>query len=131
MPREIKFRLWSPKIRTFYYWGFISDGGFPCFAGIPDGMMKYAMENSEQFTGLKDKVNEKEIYEGDIVRHQNGFVYVVEWSSLNAWWCLVQVRDNAVPYTGGIMGQDIWRCEVIGNIHERPYRLVTTEDAKR
>ena len=71
-------------------------------------------------TGLFDKKNKKEIYEGDIVRHQNGFLYVVEWSSINAWWCLVQIRAKDTPYTGGINGQDIWRCEVIGNIFENP-----------
>jgi hypothetical protein len=77
-----------------------------------------------QFTGLLDK-NGKEIYEGDIVRHQNGFIYIVEFSEINGLWCLVQPRkkDGNVlggVYTGGINGQDIWRCEILGNIYENP-----------
>jgi uncharacterized phage protein (TIGR01671 family) len=81
-----------------------------------------------QFTGLKDN-NGKEIYEGDIVKHHNGYLYIVEFSEMNAWWCLVQPRKKdgnllEKVYTGGLIGQDIWKGEVIGNIYENPEMLV-------
>jgi uncharacterized phage protein (TIGR01671 family) len=117
--RDIKFRVWNADAKRFHYWGFIEGG----FVGISTGKgmtLDDAHRLSEQFTGLKDKAHDKEIYEGDIVKHQNGFLYVVEWAVINAWWCLVQIRAKDTPYTGGISGQDIWRCEVIGNIHENP-----------
>jgi uncharacterized phage protein (TIGR01671 family) len=89
-----------------------------------------------QFTGFKDKKNNKEIYEGDIVKHQNGFTYVVEFSEINGWWCLVQPRkkDGNVlekVYTGGINGQDIWRCEVIGNIYENSELLENKNETEK
>jgi len=120
--REIQFRLWNPTANEFTYWGFL--GGDHGFSGIATGTrvmtIAYARKNSEQYTGRNDKKNGTKIFEGDVVRHENGFLYVVEWADINACWCLVQIRTihgETVPYTGGINGQDIWRCEVVGNIH--------------
>jgi len=102
----------SPAGPTYWHLHHDAGGNEVKMLGCPDIEVSLS-------TGLKDKKNDKEIFEGDIVRHQNGFLYVVEQDTVNAWWCLVQVRPR-VPYTGGINGQEIWRCEVIGNRWENP-----------
>lgn len=114
--KEIVFRVWNAGAKQFHYWGFINGG----FIGISTGKnmtLDDARRLSEQYIGFLDK-NDKKIFEGDIVEHQNGQTYVVTWCDLNAWWYLRQIRYEGTPYTGGVVGQDIWRCEVIGNIHE-------------
>lgn len=66
----------------------------------------------EQYTGLKDK-NGKEIYEGDIVKDESG--YVEQVGSLLGGWLHPFAAD-----WGYWLPED---CEVVGNIHENPELL--------
>jgi len=61
--REIKFRAWDKKLKQLSIPVQISNPPTP---GHERGLILM------QFTGLKDK-NGKEIYEGDVVRHGEGF----------------------------------------------------------
>ena len=82
-------------------------------------------ENSEvtgriQYTGLKDK-NDKEIYEGDIVRHKT-YGYSVVKTGVVRW------IDNETRFTFDVIGTNEKLLideydEVIGNIYENPELL--------
>lgn len=124
--REIKFRAWDNTnkrwARISSIWYNLLNGNIRTFQHVNGTMIKPKYDYIiMQYTGLKD-LNNKEIYEGDIVLHKNGFSYIVTWCDINAWWYLHQIRkyEEKIAYTGGISGQDIWRCEIIGNIYESP-----------
>ena len=123
--REIKFRIWDGK-RIVYDCGLAIKGNII----LVQEKGKQNLSIPMQFTGFNDK-NEKDIFEGDIVNFK-GYLYIVEFSEINGWWCLVQPRKkdgNTLEegYTGGVKGQDIFRCKIIGNIYENPELL---EDKK-
>jgi uncharacterized phage protein (TIGR01671 family) len=85
--REIKFRAWDIDNEVFVY----SDDKKHCFTVTNYGFSIYLIDESdmielhtdasEQFTGLHDK-NDKEIYEWDIVSHDDDFKHsgVVQFS---------------------------------------------------
>lgn len=72
-----------------------------------------------QYTGLTDK-NGKEIFEGDIVRDNNGQTY--EMVFIEKYNCYYFVYKSSVY--AGIKPKDI---EVIGNIHDNPELLEVEE----
>ncbi len=65
-----------------------------------------------QFTGLKDN-NDKEIYEGDILKGYN-CGRIVEWEGIG--WN--PFEDDVID------AEDSVRYEIIGNIHENPKLLI-------
>ena len=102
--REIKFRAWDTKGNLMWY-----------EVDLPHNKPEYLIY--QQYTGSKDK-NGKEVYEGDIVRHNDGFnirICTVEWrhSGFAAY-----VKESALPWS--ILSEMI---EVIGNIYENPELL--------
>lgn len=144
--REIKFRAWDKEEKEMMYYNplsFLDDSdGSPvgavqthCESHYIDSHFSKSTDKKTilmQYTGLKDK-NDKEIYEGDIVRVTNVFgainfgdseteeVKVVKWDDLG--WA---------PFCepGGI-DCDHWcsseenKIEIIGTIYQNPELLGT------
>ena len=123
--REIKFRAWDRfKQRWSNYK--INDGTVYFMdknTGIWYGSYnkRYKDFNLMQYTGLKDK-NNKEIYEGDIVKlranHGIGVVkYYDEWGAFIVEY--IKLRPLAV------LGMNYYKedIEVLGNIYENPELL--------
>jgi len=76
-----------------------------------------------QYTGLKDK-NDKEIYEGDIVRGEAFNLFIkqyyeiilqVEWNTSGYWTYVRQGQEF-----GGVYLSDVRNVEIIGNIFQLP-----------
>jgi uncharacterized phage protein (TIGR01671 family) len=131
MTREIKFRIWDDTLSVLYtpekndkeknLWKLPEMNGGRLVVNDDIKVM--------QFTGLKDK-NEKEIYEGDIIRFyfsaddpdfpdpsQTEMIDTVEYFNGCFYFREQETKLVALAYR--------WndRCEIIGNIHENPELL--------
>lgn len=108
--REIKFRAWN-------------GGEMIRMEGISWSMFWDEVDQDHtdsvlmQFTGLKDK-NDKEIYEGDLVRSYNEIQKVV-WSKAGANFLLRNKKGS--PRYFACRKRRI--VEVVGNIYETPELL--------
>lgn len=107
MNRELKFRIWYYDQKKFDYNVELKD------------FSKYSFPlywcKVQQYTGLKDR-NGKEIYDGDILKHDIGFgpiYWKVIWDSKVGQW--KTTKEN-----GGNTGN--WFCNyvVAGNTFENP-----------
>ena len=123
--REIKFRAWHKEkkiigevfgIDILHKEIFFSNGDVDCY-----GFSDFKYIELMQYTGLKDK-NNKEIYEGDIVKlranHGIGVVkYYDEWGAF--------VIEYIKPRPLAVLGMNYYKedIEVLGNIYENPELL--------
>jgi uncharacterized phage protein (TIGR01671 family) len=139
MKREIKFRIWSKPLLKW-----ISDLSLENLGDI-EGVLNDIFINNDivfqQYTGLKDK-NNKEIYEGDIVKicwvdypetnypEYTSPIYVIKhakivWDDRNVmfvaefldWFRECSGSNNGKPVRGFIK-YDKDEIEIIGNIFE-------------
>ena len=129
--REIKFRAWLKElneIREVEYINF-----WKKMISFPNKFCKEYYLNADfdeidlmRYTGLKDK-NEKEIYEGDIIKlRANHGIGVVKYS--DEWGAFVVEYIKSKPLT--VLGMSYYKedIEVIGNIYENSELLGDKND---
>jgi len=145
MNRPIKFRVWDKITNQYlqelgiYYWHipYSLDGeeitGEANLVGLSE-LLKHDNFVTQQYTGLTD-INDKEIYEGDIVKEHHfedwgdkiGYEYigivvykVCSDGILFAEYKTIPAKNQNTKFRGNAIQSD---CEVIGNIFENPELL--------
>jgi len=125
--REIKFRAWDIKRKLMTVFN-LTEIYADCCGNV--GFLKNAPHQHEndswkdfelmQYTSLKDK-NEKEIYEGDVLRSKVGYLYVVDfqYGSFGAYW----TKEKNIWHSCSSRSFEEKEFEIVGNIFENPKLL--------
>lgn len=120
--QEVKYQLWDARFKVMNKVLFLDlvegaafvemDGAPSEWVGVEDGVVL------RQYTGIKDK-NDREIYDGDIVRCFSHSISKVELKK----GCFGLITDGLhEPYFAPFT--DIYGyCEILGNIYENPELL--------
>lgn len=134
--RSLKFRAWDKKRKCYAKVIQTTNQGWKGYRDktyVSNGIMRFSKWVLsrfiiEQYTGLKDKKNGKEIYEGDIVKYKLyadsrlDYIDEVFYSTISGAF-MVGDEDNIRTLDCLI------NVEVIGNVHENP-ELLGGEDER-
>ena len=121
--RTIKFRGKSCNTGEWFYGNlYIADSfGSTYIHKSMDSFLEVYSETIGQFTGLYS-CDGKEIYEGDILKWNNGRLYVVKF-----WWGMfyASVEECNEGVLGGfplhrLTEYEDEKCEMAGNIYDNP-----------
>ena len=108
MKREIKFRAWDGKRLLYEKEVVITKTGVVTVGG-------YVNDCLMQYTGLKD-MRGREIWEGDILKHDLWGVDQVVWDDLCA--CFRCKKEGESGHDITLAHHQLKRTKVIGNIYE-------------
>lgn len=112
MERDIRFRAWdNDSSRYVKYTAHIGMSLNGSTVNLQTGEGDYVLE---QFTGVKDS-DGVDIFEGDIVQHEDGALEEVVWQQTHLRW---GTRDSRGYGTALRRFAPYWK--VVGNIHENP-----------
>ena len=120
--REIKYKVWNEELKEMYT---VSKEKYLGSTGIVDPYVGHEKAVWLQFTGLTD-VNNREIYEGDILRLLNSEVLcevVYEAPSFCRRWINPKVSSLRGVEMEPMAHNTCITYEVIGNIFENPELL--------
>ena len=109
MSREHKYRVYSFLDKCFHYFDIYD---YP--SGIAGGVSE-----PQQYTGCHDSAN-KEIYEGDIVKYNNGDVILIGYIEFMAGIFFLNFPDQTDEELGYLLVSNL---KVIGNKFETPELL--------
>ena len=109
MSREHKYRVYSFLDKCFHYFDIYD---YP--SGIAGGVSE-----PQQYTGCHDSAN-KEIYEGDIVKYNNGDVIRIGYIEFMAGIFFLNFPDQTDEELGYLLVSNL---KVIGNKFETPELL--------
>lgn len=126
MNHAIKFRYWDHELQTFVYSDEF-DLETQCFrleAFFAKANLYAYNAFLQQFSGLLDK-NEKEIYEGDILRSENIF----KKSDYEFYFCEYEINFSTSAFVlknkkkNWNFGGESKMLEIVGNIFDNPQLL--------
>lgn len=133
--RELRFRVWNKKQKTYNYKHPFNISG--SFYIAQNGVLLSDYGNTitpevkqddfviERFTGLRDK-NDHTIYEGDIVSEHNGDLKGIVKQASDGQWVIYW---NNIPDGCSVLFKHSNLCEVIGNINLNPELLEENKNA--
>lgn len=124
--REVKYRAWDTVKNEWIdlesdHYGLDNEGNLVLYY-VSTGELDYEIVKNAMvvyFTGLCDK-NGKDIYEGDIIIDNDGFLWIVYFE--DGMYCAKGGKYETVKYLIEFCPK--W-CEVIGNIYEYSHLLKT------
>jgi uncharacterized phage protein (TIGR01671 family) len=132
MKREIKFRSWNPDDNKMEYPLVVSicaNGKSQPLIVLSDGTRAYKDYPLMQYIGIND-INEKEIYDGDIVKYYQPYAkkwerHIVGWDDELA--CFALYEDGSI-YFKECDWIKILDIEVVGNKYESPESLFVNDN---